>query len=114
MKLKLCVLMLLALVALVALPGNAQVITFANPNGIAERDFAIYNWSGQMIGLYNSTSTLTLNGSEDYIISMVPVKTNPMDDPTAWLTTNAFPFVSSNLMGIIAIVFLLALYFGRR
>jgi hypothetical protein len=105
--------MLVALVAMIAYPVCAQTILMANPAGIAERDIAVYYPNGTMQGLWNSTSTIVLDNSSDYIFAMKPMQTNPLEDPSAWLA-NSFSFVGSNAIYIMIIVFLAAMWLGRK
>jgi|WetSurMetagenome_2_1015567.scaffolds.fasta_scaffold22087_2 hypothetical protein len=104
-------LVLLAITILIVIPpARANYITMANPQGIAERDILVYNATGQLQGLYNSTSTIELNGSQDYIFSMKPLQTNPFEDPADWLVHTAFPFMQSQVIGIfLCLVFLATL-----
>jgi hypothetical protein len=113
MKQKTIILTLLVLMALAIIPVQAQTITMANPNGLAERDMIVYWPNGTMQGYYNSTSVITLDETSDYIFTMKPVQTNPLEDPIDWLTNTAFPFVTSNVIGIFVIV-LLAAYWKMR
>jgi hypothetical protein len=113
MKRILC-LTLLVLMALAMIPVQAMNITMANPSGIAQRDILVYDSAGQLYGLYNSTSTISINGTEDYVFSMKPMQTNPMEDPADWLTNNSIPFVTSNVTYIIIMIVLAALWFGRK
>jgi hypothetical protein len=93
----------------------AQTITMANPNGIAERDIIVYFGNGTLSGFYNSTSVITLDGSLDYIFTMKPVQTNLLEDPAAWLTENAFPFVQTNFIPLFLLGFLVSVWaVGRR
>ena len=104
---------LLVLMALAMMPVQAQYITMANPAGIAERDILVYNSTGALQGVYNSTSTIELNGSQDYIFSMKPLSVNPMEDPTDWLVNRMFPLIESNLAAVIISCFLIGLVFAR-
>lgn len=99
---KLCLLMLVALVAMIAYPVCGQTILMANPAGIAERDIAVYYPNGTMQGLWNSTSTIVLDNSSDYIFTMKPMQRNPLEDPLDWLNNDAFPFLQTNILGIVA------------
>jgi hypothetical protein len=108
MKQKTIILTLLVLMALAIIPVQAQTITMANPNGLAERDMIVYWPNGTMQGYYNSTSVITLDETSDYIFTMKPVQTNPLEDPIDWLTNTALPFVTSNVIGIFVIVLLAA------
>jgi hypothetical protein len=98
--------------ALAIIPSTAQYITMANPQGIAERDILVYNSTGQLQGVFNSTSTIPLNGSEDYIFSMKPLQTNPLEDPQDWLTNNFFPYIQTYVTALLIGVFLI--YLLRR
>ena len=107
-QLTLPVIVLMAL--LLVIPAQAQYITMANPQGIAERDILVYNSTGQLQGVFNSTSTIPLNGTEDYIFSMKPLQTNPFEDPADWLTNTAFPFLQSQIIGIVILLVSIAIY----
>jgi hypothetical protein len=114
MKQKLCLLMLAALVVMLAYPVCGQTILMANPSGIAERDIAVYYPNGTMQGLWNSTSTIVLDSSSDYIFTMKPLQTNPLEDPGNWLTSNVFPFVSTNVLALLVIIVLAAVWYRGR
>lgn len=103
-----------AIMAIIILPIQAMTITFANPNGIAERDYMIYNSTGQMVAFVNSTSVVTLDDGVDYIFMMKPVQTNPLEDPTDWLTNTAFPFLQSNVIAILLIFIAIGFVVARR
>lgn len=103
------ILLMLITVALMVYPAQATNITMANPNGIAERDIIVYDSAGQLYGFYNSTSTISINGSEDYIFSMKPLQTNPLEDPGDWMTNVAFPFIVSNVIAIIVLIYLITM-----
>lgn len=104
---------LLALLALCAMPVQAQTITMANPMGLAERDMIVYWPNGSMQGFYNSTSVIELDNASDYIFAMKPVQTNPLEDPIDWLQNTAIPFVSSQAIGIVLIIILAAFWKAR-
>jgi hypothetical protein len=114
MKQKLCLLMLAALVVMLAYPVCAMTITMANPQGITERDILVYNSTGQLQGFYNSTSVIPLNGSEDYIFSMKPMQVNVFEDPLAWLTADAFPFVQTYATALLVIAVIVLWLRGGR
>jgi hypothetical protein len=43
------------------------------------------------------------------------MESNPLTDPTDWINNQAIPFVQSNLIGLIAIMFFIGLiYAGRK
>ena len=113
MKNQILIITLLALIALVAFPVHAQTITMSNPGGIAERDIIVYFPNGTMQGFYNSTSVISLDSSTDYIFTMKPLQSNPLEDPSTWLTGVAFPFVQSNVIGLLILVFLAVMWRSR-
>lgn len=111
-----CILILFAMLLLVVttIPAQAQTITLANPMGLAERDMIVYWPNGSMQGYYNSTSVIELDNTSDYIFALKPVQTNPLEDPGDWLTNTAFPFVQSNTIAIIVIMFCIGALFWRH
>ena len=112
---KLCLLALIALIAMIAMPTTAQTITMANPSGIAERDIMVYHANGTLSGFYNSTSVITLDGTQDYIFTLKPMRTNPFEDPGGWLTDEFFPFFQTNITVLIIIGMIFgAVFFWRR
>jgi hypothetical protein len=110
MKQKLCLLMLLALIVMVAIPACAFTITMANPGGIAERDIIVYFPNGTMQGFYNSTSVIDLDVNSSYIFAMKPLSVNPLEDPADWLKTIVFPFVQTNVLALLVIIILAAIW----
>jgi hypothetical protein len=113
MKHRVIIIALLALLALSAMPVQAQTITLANPMGLAERDMIVYWPNGSMQGFYNSTSVIDLDNTSDYIFTMKPVQTNPFEDPIDWLSNTAIPFVQSQAIGIVLIIILAAYWKSR-
>jgi len=105
--------LVLALVVLTP-PTQAQTIALANPMGLAERDIIVYWPNGSMQGYYNSTSVIELDNTSDYIFALKPVQTNPLEDPGDWLTNTAFPFVESNTIAILVIMFCIGALLWRR
>jgi hypothetical protein len=114
MKPKIIILTLLVLMALAMIPVQAMYITMANPQGITERDILVYNSTGQLQGIYNSTSTIALNGSEDYIFSMKPMQTNLLEDPASWLDNAAIPFLQTYYLYIAMMIFLAMIWLGEE
>jgi len=108
MKTKIIILMLIVLITM--MPVQAQTITMANPSGVAERDIIAYWPNGSMQGYYNSTSVITLDNTSDYIFTIKPLSANPFEDPADWLQNTAFPFLQTNVLGLIVIIVLIAIY----
>ena len=109
----LVIISLLILFAVLIPHVQAQTITMANPMGLSERDMIVYWPNGTMQGFYNSTSVISLDNTSDYIFAIKPVQTNPFEDPVDWLQNTAFPFVQSQIIGIVLIVILAALWKAR-
>ena len=109
----LVIISLLILFAVLIPQVQAQTITMANPMGLSERDMIVYWPNGTMQGFYNSTSVISLDNTSDYIFAIKPVQTNPFEDPVDWLQNTAFPFVQSQIIGIVLIVILAALWKAR-
>ena len=116
MKHKLMIIALIALMALVLMPVQAGelTLTMSNPMGIAERDILFFYPNGSLQGFYNSTSVITLDTNESYIVALRPMQTNPLEDPGTWLTNNFIPLITSNAAAIILMVFLAMLWLGRK
>lgn len=94
------ILLMLITVILLVHPVQAMNITMANPSSISDRDIIVFDSLGQTYGLYNSTSTISLNGTEDYIFTLKPARTNPLEDPYDWVVNEAFPFLESNFIAL--------------
>jgi len=109
---KLMFIMLITLMVLSA-TAQAQTITMSNPGGIAERDIICYFANGTMQGYYNSTSVITLDPTVDYIFTMKPIGSNPLEDPGNWLAS-LLAFMASNVIPLMVIVGLIGLLTMRR
>jgi hypothetical protein len=104
---------LIALVLLVILPAQAQTITMANPDNVGQRDIMVYWSNGSLYGLYNTTSIITLDANESYIFTLKPQLSNPLDNPATFLST-IFTFVETNIIPLSILIFLAALWLGRK
>lgn len=111
MSRKLLVVALLALMAVSMLPVQAGniTVTMSNPGGIAIRDIIVYFPNGTMYGYYNSTSVIDLDTNSSYIFTMKPLSGNPLEDPGDFLSNEAFPWVQSNFVSLIALAFVVVL-----
>lgn len=101
--------LLLMMVITMIIPVQAQTITMANPQGITERDIIVYWPNGTMQGYYNSTSVIALDNTSDYIFTIKPMSSNPFEDPADWFVNNVFPFVQSNIVGLVILMILIAM-----
>jgi hypothetical protein len=104
---------LILAVLLAAIPVNAQTILMANPEGTGTRDVAVYWANGTFYGLYNDTSLITINTADSYIFTMKPQNSNPLNNPGDFLET-AFAFVMTYIIPLTIMVFLAAVWLGRR
>jgi hypothetical protein len=108
------IILILGFAAIVLIPASqAQTITMSAPGAITGQDIAVYWSNGSMYGLYNSTSTIVIDSNSSYLFTMVPKSTNPLESPTDWLTGVAFPFVQSNVIGLIILIFLGVIWRNR-
>lgn len=89
-------------------PGvMAQTVSFADPDATVHKDVFIYNASGNLVGVYNTTSNgIEIPSDSDLIFTLKPQYTNPLDDPTTflagvigWLETNALSLLILAGMG---------------
>jgi len=108
------------LFVLFAIPVQAQNITIANPGGTMERDIIVYWANGTDItcgtvfyGTYNTTSTISLDGSTDYILVLKPQTSVPWEDPKDFLDA-VIVFLGRNLLPIVVLIFLAGLLLSRR
>jgi hypothetical protein len=105
MKEKAFTLILLALViGLIIMPATAQNMTISRLGFGSDETIQIYENGTTLYGTWNTTT----NGIElpdgDFNIVIKPVNTDPMADPTGWLTTNIFPWVQTNFVGIAFVI----------
>ena len=114
MKKQILCLALLVLMCLAMMPVQAvTTVTMANPFDMTERDIAVYYYNGTMVGLFNSTSTLSLTNDLSYIFSIKPTNANPLTDPVAFLNSG-FLFVQTNAIPLFVLAVIAALYFRRK
>jgi hypothetical protein len=101
-------------------PGvMAQTVSFADPDTTTHRDIQMYgynNTSAQwgLLASYNTTSTgITLPNNTDVQFVLKPQYTTPLDDPGGWLDST-FLYTQTNLVPLIAIMFLIGLLLTRK
>ena len=103
---------LMALILISVFPVQAvQTITMADPSSTSPRDILVYNSSGSLIGLYNTTSIITTDPNTSYIFTLKPQYTNPLDDPVTWLNS-MLSYLTTHAIEIIVAAFLLGLFFA--
>jgi hypothetical protein len=109
-------LLLLFLAVFLCFPGvmAIQYISFAQPDTLTQKDIYLYNASGSLLGLYNTTSTaIEIPATGDLMFVIKPQYSTPLDEPGTWLTAT-FAYVSSNLAALIIIIFLVGLLLTRK
>ena len=111
---------LIALLLMAVMPAQALTVTMSNPDATMERDVIVYavndtgiaNVTG-LYGLYNTTSIIDIDENFSYIFVLKPQYTNPLEDPLTWINS-AFSYVSTNIIPIVVIIFLIGLLLSRR
>jgi len=104
----------LLLILCVPAVSAVQYISFAQPNSFSSQDIYLYNGNGSLLGLYNTTSTaIAIPNGTDLMFVLKPQYTTPLDDPGAWLSST-FSYVSTNIVALIIIIFLIGLLLGRK
>ena len=93
------------------LPASAYNLTVSNVGYGQEQDLLLYQ-SGHLVGQYNTTS-VDIPITADTMIVMKPVTASPLSDPGGFLN-DAFAYVSANVLPLIILVFLIAMWLGRR
>ena len=74
----------------------AQTVSFAEPDTLTHKDMYLYNSTGTLLGVYNTTSSaINLTDLGDVIIVIKPQYSTPLDDPGAWLGS-ALAWANSN------------------
>jgi hypothetical protein len=112
MKKRLLVILVIALVFLVT-GVSAHYVSFADPDSTAHKDMYLYNSTGALLGVYNTTSAaIDLTGVGDVFFVMKPQYSNPLDDPGTFLT-NAIGFLQTNVLSLLIIGMLGGLLFKR-
>ena len=91
-----------------------QYISFAQPDTLVQKDIYLYNGTGSLIGLYNTTSTgIEIPAGTDLIFILKPQYSSPLDDPSTWLNST-FSYVESNLAALVIILFLIGILLTRK
>lgn len=105
--------LIFVLVFVVVMPVQAMTITMANPDATVQRDLIAYWPNGTMYGFYNTTSVINLDTGSDYLFVLKPQYSNPLDEPGVWLAS-MFSWVTTNIIALIACIFLIGLLLVRR
>jgi hypothetical protein len=109
------------LLMLLCFPGAmaTQYISFAQPDTLTQKDIYLYGFNStstdyELLGLYNTTSTaIEIPNGTDIMFVIKPQYSTPLDEPGTWLSAT-FAYVSSNLVALIIIMFLIGLILVRK
>jgi len=109
------------LLMLLCFPGAmaTQYISFAQPDTLTQKDIYLYGFNTtsadyELLGLYNTTSTaIEIPNGTDIMFVIKPQYSTPLDEPGTWLIAT-FAYVSSNLVALIIIMFLIGLILVRK
>ena len=115
-KKQILIIALIALLLLASTPVQALTITMSNPDATMERDVVVYQTNVTdvwMYGLYNTTSIIDIDSNYSYLFVLKPQYSTPLDEPITWLE-NTFSYVSTNIVPIVIIIFLIGLLLSRR
>lgn len=104
-------LILLALVILLTImPVQAQNMTISRLGFGSDETIQIYGNGTTLYGTWNTTTNGIQLPEEDFTMVIKPVNVDTFADPAGWLSTEAFPFVQTNIIGIVLIVILAAMW----
>lgn len=90
----------------------AQTISFADPDATTHKDVYMYNNSGQLITTFNTTSSGIELPSEDIFLVLKPQYSNPLEEPSTFLT-NAIGWLETNALALIILAAMGGLLFKR-
>jgi len=91
-----------------------QYVSFAQPDTLTQKDVYLYNASGSLLGLYNTTSTgIELPATGDVMFVIKPQYSSPLDEPGTFMGS-AFAYVETNLIPLIIFMFLIGLLLTRK
>jgi hypothetical protein len=115
------VIFILLLLLLLCVPAVSatQYISFANPDAFTQNDIHMYGYNNTtssygLLGQYNTTSAgIAIPNGTDLMFVLKPQSSNPLDDPAGWLSST-FSYVSTNIVPIVVIIFLIGLLLGRK
>jgi hypothetical protein len=109
-------LLLLFLAVFLCFPGvmAIQYISFAQPDTLTQKDIYLYNASGSLLGLYNTTSTaIEIPATGDLMFVLKPQYGTPLDDPATWLAS-LLSWAQSNAVPLLFLALLLGYVVSRR
>ena len=105
---------LIALIAFITMPVQAMTITMANPDATTENDLIVYYPNQTMYGFYNTTSVIDLgSGGTDFIFVLKPQYSTPLDDPKGF-TDGLWAWFRTNLLYVVLLGVIVAIFFKKR
>lgn len=91
----------------------AQNVSFADPDATVHKDVMIYDSTGSLLGTYNTTSNgIEIPESGDLMFVLKPQYSNPLDDPTTFLSS-LIGYLETNALSLIILAALGGLLFKR-
>lgn len=108
-KLTLCIIMAVALVVAIC-PVQAQNMTISRLGFGNDETIQIYANGTTLYGTWNTTTNGISLPTEDFTLVVKPVSRDLWADPAGWLSDEAFPFVEDNMIGIVLLVILAAIW----
>lgn len=110
MKHKLAFIFLAIAVFIAVMPVQAQNMTISRLGFGSDETIQIYGNGTTLYGTWNTTTNGIQLPEEDFTMVIKPVNVDTFADPAGWLSTEAFPFVQTNIIGIVLIVILAAMW----
>lgn len=104
-------LILLALVILLTImPAQAQNMTISRLGFGSDETIQIYANGTTLYGTWNTTTNGISLPPEDFTLIVKPVSVDAFANPAGWLSEVAFPFVEDNMIGIVLVIILAAIW----
>lgn len=110
MKHKLAFIFLAIAVLLAVMPVQAQNMTISRLGFGSDETIQIYGNGTTLYGTWNTTTNGIELPEEDFTLVIKPVNVDTFADPAGWLVAVAFPFVQTNIIGILLIIILAAIW----
>lgn len=110
MKHKLAFIFLAIAVLIAVMPVQAQNMTISRLGFGSDETIQIYGNGTTLYGTWNTTTNGIQLPEEDFTMVIKPANVDTFADPAGWLSTEAFPFVQTNIIGIVLIVILAAMW----
>lgn len=98
------------MVLLIFPPAHAQNMTISRLGFGSDETIQIYGNGTTLYGTWNTTTNGIVLPDEDFTMVIKPVNVDTFADPAGWLTSVAFPFVQTNIIGIVLIIILAAIW----